>query len=344
MNSFTETQKELTVGATLQQRGVSRRAFLKLCGLMAATLALPRSEAEVIARALDSAPRLPVIWLEFQDCTGDTESFIRASQRSDPLVESATDPSIVDLLLDVLSVDYHETLMAPAGEWAEASRRDTLANYAGQYLCVVEGSIPTAQGGAYCVIGGRTALGILDEVARGALATIALGACACDGGLAAASPNPTAAVGVRQAVPGLSNLIALPGCPANVVNLVATVVYYLTYGRFPALRDDGLPDFAYHEDIHDECERHDHYEEHRFVRDWGDEGHRQGWCLKKMGCRGPRTRHNCPTVRWNDGTCWPVAAGHGCVGCAHPSFWDALSPFYVEIRGDDDDEEEEDDD
>ena len=242
-------------------------------------------------------------------------------------------------------MDYHETLMAPAGTWAERSRSDTMSAYDGAYICVVEGSIPSAEGGVYCVIGGRTALDIVRETTSQALATIALGSCAWDGGLAAASPNPTGAQGVRQAVPGLRNLVALPGCPANVVNLVATIVHYLTYGRFPELSGDGRPEFAYGEEIHEECERHDHYEAHRFVRAWGDEGHRLGWCLKKMGCRGPQTRHNCPEVRWNEGTSWPVAAGHGCVGCTNAHFWDTMSPFYAECgERDDDDGRKRDDD
>jgi hydrogenase small subunit len=90
----------------------------------------------------------------------------------------------------------------------------------------------------------------------------------------------------------------------------------------------------YGEEIHEECERHDHYEAERFVMAWGDAGHRQGWCLYRMGCKGPATHHNCPTVKWNEGTCWPIGAGHGCVGCAESHFWDRLSPFYVQLQDD----------
>jgi hydrogenase small subunit len=244
------------------------------------------------------------------------------------------DPGIVDLLLDVLSVDYHETLMTPAGLMAEKSRRDTLEKHPGAYIAIVEGAIPMGRNGAYCTIGGRSALDIVQEVCSQARATVALGTCAWDGGLAAARPNPTNAVGVGAAVPGLTNLVSLPGCPANVVNLVATIVYLITYDQLPPL-DNGVPRFAYSEEIHEECERHDFYENDQFVRAWGDEGHRQGWCLKLMGCKGPETDSNCPSVRWNGGTCWPVAAGHGCVGCASPHFWDQMTPFYVSDSDDD---------
>jgi hydrogenase small subunit len=309
----------------LDQYGVSRRQFLKFCGLMTATLALPAHYGSRVARALVSSPRPPIVWLEFQDCTGDTESFLRASQ-----------PGVDELLLDLLSLDYHETLMVPAGLMSEQSLVDTMSNFPGQYLCVVEGSIPTAAGGIHCMIRGRTALSIAQEVCGNALATLAVGTCAFDGGLGAASPNPTAAVGVRDAVPGLHPLINLPGCPANAVNITATIVHFLTFGEWPSTDDEGRPEFAYGEEIHEECERHDHYEHERFVLQWGDEGHNRGWCLLKMGCKGPETHHNCPSVKWNDGTCWPIQAGHGCVGCAEERFWDRMSPFYVPLIDDHD--------
>jgi len=311
---------------------ISRRSFLKLAGMMAVTLALPKVYTGVIAKALEtasaSAGRLPVVWLEFQDCTGDSESFIRATQRTDPVQTGLTDPGLIDLLLDYLSVDYHETLMAPAGAQSELSLNNVMQKYPGQYIAVVEGSIPTAQNGVFCTIRGRTALSIAQQVLPGARAVIAMGSCSSDGGLAAAAPNPTGAVGVKDAVPGLNNFVALPGCPANVVNLVATIVHLLTFNALPPRDASGRPYFAYGAEIHDHCERRPFFNAGQFVQAWGDAGHRQGWCLFKMGCKGPKTDHNCPQVKWNDGTSWCVASGHGCIGCASPKFWDTMSPFY----------------
>jgi hydrogenase small subunit len=183
----------------------------------------------------------------------------------------------------------------------------------------------------YCTIGGRTALSIAQRVCSNALATIAVGACAWDGGLPAASPNPTGAVGVRQAVPGLKNLINLPGCPMNVINLTAIIVHYLTFKQLPATNEQGLPFFAYGQLIHNNCERRGHFDSGRFVERWGDEGHRLGWCLYKMGCKGPQTYSNCPVVGWNGTSYWPIGAGHGCVGCMSPRFWDTMSPFYERL-------------
>jgi hydrogenase small subunit len=221
--------------------------------------------------------------------------------------------------------------MAPSGSASEKSLNDVLVKYPNQFLCIVEGAIPQAQNGIYCTIRGRTALSIAQQVLPNTMATIALGACAVDGGLPNATPNLTGATGVSNAVPGVSNLVNLPGCPANVVNLVATIVYLLSFNTLPDMDSNHRPYFAYGEEIHDECERHDFYEEEKFVLEWGDEGHKNGWCLYKMGCKGPDTHANCRWVKWNDGTNWPIGAGHGCIGCTTPHFWDQMTPFYQEI-------------
>lgn len=306
--------------ARLAARGVSRRRFLKFCGLMTATLALPMHYTARVAEAVGAAQRLPLVWLEFQDCAGNTESFLRASA-----------PSVADIVLEILSVNYHETIMAPAGSSAEKSLADTVAQFPGQYIAVVEGAIPLGGGGAYCTVGGKSAVSIAREVCGKALATIAVGACAWDGGWPGAAPNPTGATGVKDAVPGLRNLINMPGCPMNVANLTAVIVHYLTFKQLPATDGLGRPLFAYSQLIHNNCPRRGHFDSGRFVEEWGDAGHRQGWCLYKMGCKGPETYSNCPAVQWNEGTNWPIGAGHGCVGCMSPRFWDTTSPFYERL-------------
>ncbi len=332
-----------TLEQRLAQRGVSRRGFLKFCALMATTLALPAVEAPRIAQALGlndlsaselkalglsaapqgaaqaavAATRPPLVWLEFQGCTGDTESFLHTFN-----------PSVSQILLETLSVNYHETLMVPAGKLALKGLEDTIAQYPGQYIVVVEGSIPHGENSPYCAIGGRSAEQILTETCSQAALVITTGTCSSWGGISAAQPNPTNAAGVKQILPGLRNHLSLPGCPMNVQNLTAVIVYYLTYGKLPDLDQDDRPLFAYGHLIHDLCERRPHYDRGEFVEVWGDEHHQAGWCLFKMGCRGPETMSNCPSVKWNEGTNWPVGAGHPCVGCTGINFWDAESPFY----------------
>ncbi|MFA5354258.1 MAG: hydrogenase small subunit [Thermodesulfovibrionales bacterium] len=300
----------------LSQKGVSRREFMKFCTAMAAALALPSSFAPQIAEAIEKKKKPTLVWVEYQDCAGNTESLLRA-----------TKPTVADLVLDIISVDYHETIMAAAGKQAEKSLFDVINNQKGNYIAVVEGSIPMKDDGVYCTIGGRSATDLVQQVCGNALATIAVGTCACYGGLPAAHPNPTGAVGVKDAVSGIK-VVNLPGCPVNVENITATVVHYLTFGALPSTDRLGRPYFAYGERIHDHCERRAHFDAGQFVRQWGDEGHRQGWCLYQMGCKGPETFKNCSVVKYNEGTSWPVQAGHGCIGCASPNFWDTMTPFY----------------
>lgn len=289
-------------------RRISRRDFLKFCGLMAGTLALTSQYGTKIAKALEAPKRTPVVWLEFQDCAGCTEALLRSSN-----------PTISQLVLDILSVDYHETIMAAAGKQAEAAKQASLK--AGGYLLVVEGSIPKGAGGAYCTIGGRTALDLLAEAAAGAAAIVAVGNCAAFGGWPKAGVNPTDAYAVDELVTD-KPILNLPGCPYNPVNLTATVVHFLTFGALPAVDSLKRPLFAYGARIHDNCERRGHFDRGEFVKEWDDEGAKKGWCLYQMGCKGPVTFHNCPSVRYNEGTSWPVKAGHGCIACSEPGFWD----------------------
>jgi hydrogenase small subunit len=306
----------------LERRGLTRRDFIGFCSVMASALALPKTAAARIAAEVASTEKPILVWLEFQDCAGNTESFLRASR-----------PTAAEVVLDTLSIDYHETIMAAAGHQAEEALARTVREKKGNYLAVVEGSIPTGAEGAYCTIGGRAALEIAREVCGGAAATIAIGTCAAFGGLPAAGPNPTGALSVADAVPGIKNLVNLPACPANAENLTAFVVYYLTFKRLPPLDRYRRPLFAYGKSIHDACERRAHFDAGQYVEAWGDVGHRTGYCLYKMGCKGPVTYQNCPNVRWNEGTSWPIGCGHPCIGCAEPNFWDTMTPFYAHLSG-----------
>lgn len=306
----TQLQKVLT------QKGTTRRDFMKFCVAMAAALAMPKSVSRVIAKALETEKRTPVVWLELQDCAGCSESFLRASR-----------PSAAEVVLDKLSVDYHETIMAAAGKQAEEAKAATIK--AGGYLLVVEGSISTGDNGVYCCVGGRSSEDILKEAAADAVAVIAVGSCACFGGIPKAAPNPTKAVGVMDLIKD-KPVLNLPGCPMNVVNLTATVVHFLTFGALPEMDKLHRPLFAYGALIHDNCERRGHFDHGQFVTAWGDAGHQQGWCLYQMGCKGPVAYHNCPSVRWNEGTNWPVGGGHGCIACSEPDFWER--PTYVPVK------------
>ena len=301
----------------LEHRGISRRDFLTFCASMAAVLGLPDGASQAIAAAVETESRPVLLWLEFQDCAGNSESLLRAGH-----------PTVANLILDSISLNYHEVLMAAAGAQAEDVLSKTVHDNAGKYIVLVEGSIPTGANGAYCMIGGKSALQIARDICGGAAATIAVGTCAAFGGIPAARPSPTGAISVANAVPGIKNLINMPACPANGENIAALIVYYMTLKRWPPLDQYRRPLFAYGKTIHDSCERRAHFDASQYVEAWGDEAHRHGHCLYKMGCKGPATWQNCPAVKWNEGTNWPVGCGHPCIGCAEPNFWDTMTPFY----------------
>jgi len=284
--------------------GMPRRQFVQFCVGLTATLGFAPAAAGAVAKALVQARRPSVIWLHFQECTGCSESLLRAEH-----------PTLEKLILDVISLDYHETLMAAAGHQAEQARHTAMAANKGKYILVVEGAIPTGANGNFCKIGGKTAIELVRECAADAAAVIAIGSCASWGGMPSTSPNPTGASSVSEILG--QQVLTIPGCPPNPYNFLTTVVHYLVLGKLPELDAKGRPKFAYGRLIHENCERRAHFDAGRFATTFGDEGHRQGWCLYKLGCKGPETYANCPSILFGDvGTgSWPVGTGHPCIGC-----------------------------
>jgi hydrogenase small subunit len=285
--------------------GLNRREFLKFCTGVAATLGLAPGLGVRIANAATAPTRPPVIWLSAQECTGCTESLLRAYH-----------PTVETLILDMISLDYHEALCAGAGHQAEAFKDKSIKDNWGKFVLVVDGSIPTRDDGIYCMIAGKTILEIVKETAPGAAAIVAMGSCASWGGIPSADPNPTMAKPVHEILPG-KTIISIPGCPPSPYNFLSTVLYLLTFGKAPELDDKNRPKFAYGRLIHENCERRAHFDAGRFALEFGDSGHRQGWCLYKLGCKGPETYANCPTIGFNDtgeGS-WPVGCGAPCFGC-----------------------------
>ncbi len=285
--------------------GVTRREFMKFCAGIAATMGLSSAMSIRIAEAATSPQRPPVIWISAQECTGCTESLLRA-----------THPTIEQLILESISLDYHETLNAGAGHQAEAAKHASMEANKGKYILVVDGSIPTKDGGIYCKVANKTILEHVEEGAAGAAAIIAIGSCASWGGIPASGPNPTGAKALHEVVKD-KPIINIPGCPPNPYNFLATVLYVLTFNGLPDLDDKGRPKFAYGRLIHENCERRPHFDAGRFAIEFGDEGHRRGWCLYKLGCKGPETYANCPAILFGDvgSGSWPVGTGHPCFGC-----------------------------
>lgn len=298
-----------TIAEQLERAGVSRRKFITFCGklMVAAPVGLAitgSASATAVAATVGKARRPSVIWLHMQDCTGCTETLLRTSQ-----------PDLGTLLLNVISLDYHETLMAASGKDAEAALHDAMQQNDGKYVLVVEGSIPTKDNGAYLKIAGKNGIDLLKEVAGRSAAVISIGSCSSWGGVPSSTINPTGAVGVDSIIKN-KPVVNIPGCPPNPYVLLGTVLEYATTGKVPKLDAFGRPLFAYDRTIHDHCPRRAHFDAGRFAKSFGDEGHQQGWCLYKLGCKGPVTHAPCSTRHFNEVVdCWPIGIGAPCAGC-----------------------------
>jgi hydrogenase small subunit len=308
----------LTIWEQAQMQGYSRRDFLQFCSWIAAAAGIHASGVPRVVEALDSKPRPTVVWFHFQECTCCSESFIRSNH-----------PIVSDIILDKISLDYTETLQAAAGHQAHAALRTAMETHKGQYLMLVEGSVPLADDGVYCCIGGRTARDIVTEAAAGAAAVICWGSCASNGCIQSAKPNPTKATPIEDVVSGVP-IIKVPGCPPIGEVMAGVIVHYLTFGVIPQLDGIGRPKAFYSRRVHDTCYRRPNYDAGLFVETFDDENAKRGYCLYKMGCRGPVTYNSCGVIRWNAGVSYPIQSGHGCIGCSEAHFWDN-GPFYQHL-------------
>jgi len=295
-------------------------------------MGLEKSAIGQVAKALETKPRIPVIWLHFQECTCCSESFIRSSH-----------PIVADILLDKISLDYSETLMAASGFQAEEAMKNTMTKYKGEYILCVEGSVPTGADGVYCMIGGKTSMQILEEAAAGAKAVIAWGSCASNGCVQSAKPNPTKATPIHKLLKANVPLIKVPGCPPIGEVMAGVIVHLVTFGKIPELDRVGRPKAFYSKRVHDSCYRRPFYDAGLFVETFDDENAKKGYCLYKVGCKGPSTYNACGVMKWNNGTSYPIQSGHPCIGCSEENYWDngrlyerasAFAGFGIEANAD----------
>lgn len=311
-------QKPRTLLDQMLAQGYSRRDFLRFCSYIAAATGIHASGLYKVVKALETKTRPPVVWFHFQECTCCSESFIRSNH-----------PVIADIVLDKISLDYSETLQAAAGHQAEEALHQTMEKYKGQYIMTVEGSVPTKDGGIYCTIGGRSALQIVKEAAEGAKAIIAWGSCASNGCIQSARPNPTGATPIHKVLSG-KKVIRVPGCPPIAEVMAGVIVHILAFDRLPQLDGLNRPYAFYSKRVHDTCYRRPFYDAGLFVNSFDDSNAKRGYCLYKVGCRGPVTYNSCGIIRWNNGTSYPIQSGHPCIGCSEDNFWDR-GPFYQHL-------------
>ncbi len=326
-----------TLGERLANAGVSRRTFMKYCMGMSAIMAIPTSLMPKLVEAALLSPVTSVVYLSFQECTGCLESLINVF----PNTQFKTD-SIENILLTALSLDYSETLMAPSGDQAELSRAqainriDPVTKKIRPHVLVVDGAIPDDKGGAgFFIQSGKTGLQLLKEAATNAAAVVSVGTCASFGGLPAAKGvnglSPTGAISIKAALKSFGGIYAtkpvinVSGCPPIAEVIAGTLIYWILNKKAPSLDSNLRPTMFYGETVHEECYRKDFFEDGLFVESFDDAGARAGHCLLMMGCKGPTTHNACTTLKWNQGTGYPMEAGHGCLGCSEPGFWDQKS-------------------
>ncbi|MCL2504073.1 MAG: hydrogenase small subunit [Coriobacteriia bacterium] len=341
-------QKDLGFYDQLEARGVTRRDFLKFCGTMTAILGLSEGMAPAIASAVEGAAGsslFPAVWMDGGLCTGCTES-----------VAQVTKPDIATILLDILSLNYMETISMSQGEHAEEALHETATHNEGKFVLVYEGSVMTGLDGNLLRVAEKTSLESLKEIGSKAAAIIAVGSCAVDGGWVRSVPSVKAdgypqepeawATGVSQYLASQNintPVINLPCCPVNPEWVVAMIIDAVMLGGIDAdgkvtaafaskLDEEGRPKSIYGQTIHDNCPRRGHFENGEFVYKFGSPEEAAGYCLYPVGCKGPQTKTNCPVVRWNDKASWCVESGAPCIGCGNFNWVDENAPFLGRFR------------
>ena len=331
----------------LASRGVSRRSFLKFCGAVAAAAGLSQLAAPRVAMALENeigraqGGLYPVLWLEGASCTGCTESFAQ--------IET---PDVGTVVLELISLNYSDVLSAGAGHSLEEAKEQTIQS--GNYILVYEGGITQGFGGNTLRINDETGIEILKHTASNAVAVVALGSCAVNGGWMAAYPNSAQATGVQDILKkaGIEKpVVNIPGCPANpewLMSVLVQVLFMAEKGKggtasatldYLDLDDMGKPKGIFGQTIHDNCERRGHFENGEFVYEFGSKEEALGYCLYPLGCKGPQTKANCGVTLWNNRRSWCIQAGSPCLGCceANPNnpgdnWVEVNTPFYERHR------------
>jgi hydrogenase small subunit len=281
----------------------TRRDFFRASSLLAAAWGMKTSTAYA---AGNTGPT--VVWLQAAGCSGCSVS----------LLNSIHYMTVDTLLANTINLKFHSTLMSGAGEVAveaaEAAREET------GYILVVEGAIPTGDNGEFChVWPGKSAHDAVLDFAPGAAYIMAIGACAAFGGIPGAMPNPTGCEPLSQVLPDMT-VVNIPGCPSQPDWVVGTVAHILANGEAPPLDENNCPLLFFEDTVHKNCLRKPFYPDSP--------------CLFLKGCKGPETRADCPTRKWNGGMPgqagqnWCVDAGSPCLGCANPTFPDGTSPFH----------------
>lgn len=256
------------------------------------------------------SPKINAVWLEATGCSGNIISLL-----------NATDPDVVYFLREMVNLTYNNSIMAEEGE---AAFEEFLRTLETEFILLVDGAIALRKNGNYNIVAkykGQeiTALDAVKLAGLKAKYVLAVGTCASSGGISAARPNPSQSVSISKVLD--REVINLPGCPSNPNWVIGTVAHIILRGK-PELDNLNRPILFYGVTIHDRCPRRSFFDNGIFAKKLGEES-----CMFKLGCRGPVTRTDCPTRKWNGRVNWPIGDNTPCIGCANFAFPDGMEPF-----------------
>jgi len=274
---------------------------------------------------------IPAVWLQGAACSGCVVTLLNSfAPGASSLVLRQLTPGTH------LSLRFLATAMAGQGQQVIDVLQDETVKDAGKYVFVMDGSLPVGSE-LYATLGEKNGREtpiweLAAELARKAVAVVAMGTCSAFGGIPAGNPNPTECMSIGQLLirEGIKvPLVNIPGCPPHPDWFVGTLMAVAMYG-LPAvaatLDELHRPSMYYGKLIHETCPRRADFDAARFAKKFGEPG-----CLYELGCKGPVTYADCPTRMWNSGTNWCIGAGSPCHGCVEPDFPDRLSPLYGKI-------------
>jgi hydrogenase small subunit len=283
--------------------GITRRDFLKYCGLSAAALGLSRADVLRLGEVLANPNGPTVIWLQGSGCTGCSMSFLNRISRVEPATAA-------DVLIKSINLVYHPNLMAVAGQDAAAIAEQAYSG--GGYVLAVEGGVPTAFEGAACWAWTYDGVDVtfqeaVTDLASRAAYVLCIGTCASWGGIPAAGANPAGIKSVQD-VTGKTT-INIGGCPPHPDWIVWPIAQVLL-GKSIPLDGSGRPTALFTQTVHEKCSRQN-----------------EDNCLWNAGCRGPGAHAGCSTLKWNNGVNWCVGANAPCYACTEPDFPGSISLY-----------------
>ncbi len=266
---------------------------------------------------------LNLIWMQGQTCDGDSMSVV-----------DSTNPDFMTFLeQNRIRLLYHPTLSPPFGDEAQALFNDCLEGRTKIDIFVFEGSVPTKEGyGDF--FAGRDVRTMVKNFAGKAMITVAVGTCAAFGGIPAAPPNESGAVGLQfsnhkkggflgeQYMSGLGfPVINIPGCPTHPDWVINTILSFRV-GQPVVLDKYNRPKDYFEEKVHRGCKLCEFHERSLWAKDFGELG-----CLAaSLGCKGRTTHADCNIRLWNNvSSC--TRSGSPCIGCCDPGFPMSMTPF-----------------